>query len=261
MTHLSAPQAIHRLVCALAVLLCGALHGTPASAKPKEVPVTLTPVKSSSALPEEFRSLLEGKMLPSNWDYFPRPGYPRDYERIGVEGEATVEFVVNAHGYVVYAHILEATDQQFGQSILDALGWHRPSREKPLDPSLPARYLIPVGFSIGDHSDTRDPSLVAKITTTAPLAKPLSFTKPFDHHLPRYPGMDAARSMIKKGMSMMQVVDTIGEPIVKTMHPNGKIEYGYGPDLFYPELIVEFIEKRVVRLTKGLRNPASKKRS
>lgn len=257
MHSLLCPFKAPRIALAAALVLAFGLPASSTFGKLKEVPIVLMPVSSPSALPEQYRALPSGRKLPDNWHYFPRPPYPRELERLGVEGEATVEFVVNAHGYVVFAHILEATDQRFGESVLSVLGWLRPMRDTPADAMLPARFLLPIGFSIGSKSDIRDPRLVAKITTGAPLATRLSFQKPFDLN-PRYPGLAAARTTIKKDMSSMEVVDTIGEPVVRISHVNGDTEFGFGPDLYYPELMVLFSKDRVKRVSEGEKAPAAK---
>ncbi|HLP26426.1 MAG TPA: TonB family protein [Acidobacteriota bacterium] len=212
----------------------------------KEVPVSLQPVRTPSSLPAEYQSLPAGRRLPSVWNFFARPSYPRELERIGVEGEVKVEFVVNAHGYVVYAMILEATDQRFATSVLEALKWIRPDEKAERDPALPARFVMPVGFSIGAISDVRDQKLVAKITTLPVVSAPLSFSKPYDLN-PRYPGAAAAKLAIKAGMSSMDVYDTLGRPCVTVFQPDGSAKLGFGPDMIEPEFVVSLENDRVTK--------------
>ena len=67
---------------------------------------------------------IPAKPSPSSPDQQPqaifqsRPYYPFELRRKGVEGSATVEFIVDGRGEVVEAWVVKATDEEFGRSAV-----------------------------------------------------------------------------------------------------------------------------------------------
>ena len=240
------PGFAHLLLAGLASVALGANQ---------PVTLELQPIDAPSGLTDEYRALPAGRRLPSIWASFPQPFYPPELERVGVEGEVEVEFVVNRFGYVIYAKVRRARDQRLGQSVLDALAWVRPIKGASIDPSLPGRFLMPVGFSIGPKSTTFDPAVVAQISEKSAINRNLSFSKRFDLN-PSYPGAERAVTLISKGMSRLEVHDTLGDPVISQMKPPGELILGYGASMRKVELLITLEHDRVVEVQSRSPKPA-----
>ncbi|MBA4137321.1 MAG: hypothetical protein C0518_08410 [Opitutus sp.] len=241
-----------RFVGALFALALSLLPATLA-AKPKSVSVKLVPVRAASALPDEFTPLPLRSDYPIAWEKSLGTYFPRELEHYGIEGEVTAEFVVNPRGFVVYAKILEATDERFADSVLLMLSHLRPDPTLPRDPQLPARFIMPIGFSLRYGSALRDPDIVAKIKIQKPTKREFAFTKPFDLN-PIYPGAAAAKKLLRRGMPSSDALDALGEPKV-IIEGLGGFSFGFGPDPAQPEVIVHMNRQNRVERFEFPRRP------
>ncbi len=76
------------------------------------------------------------------------PKYPRDLRAAGVQGEATITFIVDSEGAVREAMVLKATDYRFGDAALAAVSTWRYLPATVDEHPVPCRMMVPVVFSL-----------------------------------------------------------------------------------------------------------------
>lgn len=92
---------------------------------------------------------------PGDLDRTPRakvqlaPDFPPAMRAAGIEGNALVEFEVDANGTVVTARVVQETARDFGEAAVRAiLKWRfEPGRKEGR--AVPFRMVVPVGFTLG----------------------------------------------------------------------------------------------------------------
>ncbi len=79
------------------------------------------------------------------------PTYPFALRRHGVQGEAVIEFIVTTKGNVVDAHVLRATEPEFGGAALAAVERWRFRPGKVEGRPVNVRMQVPIVFALNSR--------------------------------------------------------------------------------------------------------------
>ena len=77
------------------------------------------------------------------------PKYPRDLRAAGVQGQATVMFIVDRDGAVRDAMVLKANDYLFGDAAVAAVSGWKFLPATINDQPVACRMMVPIVFSLG----------------------------------------------------------------------------------------------------------------
>ncbi len=130
-------------------------------------PPTTRPPSPGKLIPQEWGDGSTGKrslggpdgapiFSPTQLDAQPRakvqvpPDYPFALRSAGIEGNAMIEFDVNASGLVVSARALSSTHREFAEAAVRAVLKWRFEPGKRYGKPVPFRMVVPVGFTVTD---------------------------------------------------------------------------------------------------------------